>query len=217
MKDTNTAQPLCRNSFDEQFSDDMMAKLGTRVQVVIARLEARTQWKDKAGLDDRINTAVFKLLDRKRIWDPSRCSLINFLYHSIRSDIWAEIQHLVNFPESPLSESPRDDDDEGLELSPVETATIATLETTRDTTHAAAANFFSVVVGELRELAATGKDKEVLKLLGLYDEGVFDRNEIMRRAKWSARRYGTIYQRMIRMAQQLDDDVRESVLEALAN
>src|SRR6478609_7841177 len=102
MQDTNTAQPLCRNSFDEQFSDDMLAQLGTRVEVVIKRLEARTQWKDKAGLDERINTAVLKLLDRTRTWDPSRCSLLNFLYHSIRSDIWSEIQHLVNFPEDTL-------------------------------------------------------------------------------------------------------------------
>lgn len=210
MKDTNTAQPLCRNSFDEQFSDDMMARLGTRVQAVIGRLEARTQWRDKSGLDERINTAVLKLLDRTRTWDPSRCALINFLYHSIRSDIWAEIEHLVKFPEARL-------DDEGLELSPVESATIASLESTRGTAHAAAANVFSILVAELRELAAKAKDKEVLKLVALYDEGIFERREIMLRAKWSGRRYGTIYQRMMRMAEELDEDMRDSVLDALAN
>lgn len=217
MQDTNTAQRLCRIAFDEQFTDEMLAQLGTRVQVAIKRLEARTQWRDREGIDERINSAVWKVLDGKRTWDPASCALTHFLFHSIRSDCWAEIQHLVNFPESELGRQPDDANDAGLELSPSETATIAALEETRETTHAAAANFFSVIVAQLRELAATSKDKEVLKLLALYDEGVFDRGEIMQRARWSGRRYGTVYQRMIRMAQELDADVRDSVLEALAN
>lgn len=208
MKDTNTAQQLCRTAFDEQFTDKMLAELGTAVEKAITKLEAKTQWRDQRGIDDRIDTAVMKLLDGTRKWEPSRCPLIAFLYQTVRSDVSAEIEHLANFPEAPL-------DDEHAQLTPVEAATIKTLETSRETSHAAAASYFSIVLADLRELA--GNDKEVLKLLALHDEGIFDRSEIMARAKWSGRRYGTVYQRMIRLAQQLDDELRDSALDALAN
>jgi len=206
MKDTT--QRLCRNAFDEQFSDDMLAQLAERVQRAIGRLESRTRWRDNRGLEDRINTAVMKTLDGTRAWDPSRCALIDFLFQVIRSDVSAEIEHLASFPEAAL-------DDPRVKLSAVEEHTIKALDETRATSHAAAAGFFSVILAELRELAA--KDKSVLKLLALYDAGTFDRRDVMLGAKWSARRYGTVYQRLMRMARQIDEELRGTVVEALAN
>jgi hypothetical protein len=206
MKDTT--QQLCRNAFDEQFGDDMLAQLAERVQRAIGRLESRTRWRDNRGLDDRINGAVMKTLDGTRAWEPSRCALIDFLFQAIRSDVSAEIEHLASFPEATL-------DDPRVKLAPVEEQTIKALEETRSTPHAAAAGFFSVIITELRELAR--KDKSVLKLLEQYDAGIFDRREIMARAKWSPRRYGTVYQRLMRMAQQIDEELRGTVVDALAN
>jgi hypothetical protein len=206
MKDTT--QQLCRNAFDEQFSDDMLAQLAERVQRAIGRLESRTRWRDNRGLDDRINGAVMKTLDGTRAWDPTRCALIDFLFQAIRSDVSAEIEHLASFPEATL-------DDPKLKLTAVEEQTIKALDETRATSHAAVAGFFSVIVAELRELAS--KDKSVLTLLDIYDAGIFDRREVMLRAKWSSRRYGTVYQRLMRVAQQLDEELRGTVVDALAN
>lgn len=206
MKDTT--QQLCRNAFDEQFSDEMLGQLGERVQRAIGRLESRTRWRDNRGLEDRINTAVMKTLDGTRTWDPSRCALIDFLFQAIRSDVSAEIEHLASFPEAAL-------DDPRVKLTAVEEHTLKALDEMRATSHAAAAGFFSVITAELRELAA--KDRSVLKLLDIYDAGIFDRRDVMLRAKWSARRYGTVYQRLMRMAQQIDEELRGTVVDALAN
>jgi len=203
-----TTQQLWRNTFDEQFTDEMLAKLVCRAQHAIGRLESLTPWRDNLGVDDRVNTAVMKTLDGTRTWDPTRCELLDHLFQSIRSECSAEIEHAVNFPKVVLG-------DAKLRLASVEQETTEALESARTTTHEAAGGFFTVVIAELRQLA--GKDKGVHKLLDMYDEGIFDRSEIMRRTNMSARRYGTIYQRLMRLAQQIDEELRDAVVDALAN
>ena len=74
---------------------------------------------------------------------------------------------------------------------------------------------WSLAMTHLRERAAT--DADVLALLGLYEEGITQKRDVMKRLEWSAAKYKRVYQRLLLLADALDPSVREAIAHAFVN
>src|SRR6476659_3067165 len=72
METTTTSQRLWGTEFDKQYTKDMIRDLHKRATALIKRYERYTPRRSTDTTEDRVNTAVMKLFDRARIWDPAR-------------------------------------------------------------------------------------------------------------------------------------------------
>jgi hypothetical protein len=64
------------------------------------------------------------------------------------------------------------------------------------------------VLAGLRELAV--RDPDVIEMLRLFGEQVIEKQDIVRETGWNTKRYQATRKRMLRLVQQLPNDVREA-------
>jgi hypothetical protein len=72
MQIPDTSQPLWRTEFDKQHTKDMLRALVKQTTALVKRYERCTPRKSTDTAEDRIHTALLKLHDGSRTWDPTR-------------------------------------------------------------------------------------------------------------------------------------------------
>ena len=204
--DADTTQQLWRTEFDKQYTKDLIRDLTKQATALIKRYERFTPRRSTDTAQDRIDTAIMKLFDGSRAWDPARVDLCGFVLGVIASDLSSEMRRSKRFPQVSLR-------DRKLKLAEEDASN--SIHARRATSHEAAAGAWSVAMDHLRELAAD--DKGVLALLGAYDDGVFERRDVIKLLRWAPSTYKRVYQRLLKLAEDVDQELRDAIFDALAN
>jgi len=217
----DTTQPLWRTAFDEQYTKDMLRDLAKRTTALTKRYERFTPRRSTDTGDDRINTAMMKLFDGSRMWDPTRVDLCGFLLGVIASDLTSELRRAKAVPQVSLDDRNRTREDD---------YTGEPCDDSSADSHARVEDGWSVPIApdspdtawylamtNLRERAAGVGDAAVLALLGAYEEGVVQKREVIALLRWTPAKYKRAYERLILLADAMDPSVREAISYALAN
>lgn len=213
------SQQLWGTEFDKQFTKDMLCDLHKRATALIKRYERYTPRKSTDTTEDRVNTALMKLFDGARIWDPARVDLCGFMLGVIASDLTSELRRSVIAPLISFEERKRrrEDDYTG---EPCDESTVecrASIEEGLPVPLAPESVDAAWAVAMKHLYANAGDDKLVIALLDAYEQGAYHKRDVMALLKWSARTYKTAYGRLITLAQAADPTVREAILYAFAN
>ena len=99
METTTASQQLWGTEFDKQFTKDMLRDLHKRATALIKRYERYSPRKSTDTTDDRVDTALMKLFEGARIWDPARVDLCGFLLGVIASDLTSELRRSALAPQ----------------------------------------------------------------------------------------------------------------------
>lgn len=214
-----TPQQLWGTEFDKQYTHEMLCDLEKRASALVKRYERYLPRKSTDTIDDRIQTAIMKLMDKKRKWDPSRVDLCGFLHGIIASDLSGELFHAKLMPLVCFDarKAAREDDYTGEPCDESSIECRASIEngTLVPLTPASDKDAWAVAMDYLHKLA--GDDQLVLSLLGAYEEGVTLKKDVMKLLNWSARKYDKAYARLLALGRSADPDVRELILAGLAN
>jgi hypothetical protein len=213
------SQQLWGTEFDKQYTKEMLLDLTKRATALTRRYERYTTRKSTDTAEDRIHTAVMKLMDGARTWDPTRVDLRGFLLGVIASDLTSELRRakLVPLISSDDRRRAREDDysgevcdESGIECraSVEDGMPMPLVPESIDAAWAIAMEHF---------YATAGDDKLVVGLLGAWEQDVFLKREVMAHLKWSSRTYEKAYGRLMALANAADPSVREAILHVLAN
>lgn len=218
----NTTQQLWRTEFDKQYTRDLLRVLHKQTTALVKRYQRHTPRRGSdLGTMDRINTAVMKLHEGSRMWDPERVDLGNFLLGVISSDLTTELRRAKRFPVVSLDEptTTPEDDYTGEAIADTRVGALAATEPApvrhARAEHESIDGAWSIAMPHLREGAA--KDRDVLALLAAYDEGVYHRRDVMRLLNWNSTKYQRVYRRLLHIAKKADEDVLDLIARALAN
>jgi hypothetical protein len=214
-----TSQQLWGTEFDKQYTKDMLRDLHKRATALIKRYERYSPRKSTDTTEDRVNTALLKLFDGARIWDPARVDLCGFLLGVVASDLTSELRRSALAPQISFEDRkrPREDDYTG-ELC--EESTIecwASIENGILVPHAPESVDAAWAVAMKHLYALADDDKLAIGLLGAYEQGAYLKRDVIALLKWSARTYKEAYKRLVSLAEAADPSVREAILYAFAN
>lgn len=204
----DTPERLWRTQFDKQLTDEMMERVIKATEALVRKVQRRCRWRDQQTADDRLHTAIVKTLDGTLKWDPERVDLERFFVGAIRGDITHEIEHSDKFRHVSL-------DDESGNPDALESETSDALTDDRVVKNEVPKPaWWSEVMQALRTQAAG--EARVLAILDAYDHGCFTRSEVMDHTGLSSKKYHNAHQRLLALAQKVDDDVRELIFQAIA-
>jgi hypothetical protein len=145
---------------------------------------------DEPYLDALVQDALADVLDGVLRWDPARGSLELFLIAAIHSRTRHDYAHALRFRHERIDAS-----EAALAAAEASLAERASLADTSER-----------VLVALRACAA--RDPDVLALLALYGHDVTKKVDVMRDADWSSKRYEAARKRMLRLVQQLPNELR---------
>ncbi|MCW5801777.1 MAG: hypothetical protein KIT31_05275 [Deltaproteobacteria bacterium] len=206
-----------RIEFDRQCTRDLLQRLDRRIDALVKRYQRSTprDGADRSTMD-RIHTAVVKLLDGSRVWDPTRVDLEGFVLGTIASELAAEMRRAKRFPEVSIEPMAAPEDDyTGEPVSDKNRAAPARPEPYASAEHESIDGAWRIAMPHLRERAANELD--VLALLNAYDEGTYQRGDVMHRLTWDSARYQRTYRRLRSIATAADEGVRDLILRGLAS
>lgn len=211
---SNTTSPqasnfiLRRTDFDTQLTQEVMERVIKQTIALIAQVERKTPWRDQLGPDDRLHAAILKTLDGTRRWDPDRVNLGGFLFGIVSSDISSELKHAGRFRHVSVQ-----DDTQDLEALRDEVEDVLA-RTAPANDEVPASTPWSIAIDALRDLA--GNERDVLALLYAYEQGAFEKREVMRVSRLKSRAYDRAFDRLVELARSVDDDTRTIILQAIA-
>lgn len=220
-QEMDTTQPLWRTEFDKQHTRDMLCLLVKRTTALIKRVGGFRSRKNTDTAEDRIHTAIVKLYDGSRVWDPTRVDLCGFLYGVVESDLESELRSGKKVPLVAIEDQKRTREDDYTGEACEESGAESRMQMedgwqvplTPESWHAA----WYVAINNLHERAAAVGDAHVLALLGAYEEGVTQKRHVLVRLRWTSTTYKRVYQRLLDLADSIDPTVREAIVYALAN
>lgn len=216
----DTSQQLWRTEFDKQYTPERIRALNKHTRELIKEYRG-FGLRSSDTAEDRIYTALVKLFDGSRIWEPNNVDLHGFLIGVVASDLSAELRRhkcapMVSFDRS---YSPREDDYTG-----------EVIDSSGGASMSMEAGWKVQIVAESKDEAwefalahlrveASKKKKyaDVLALLDAFEDGVLMKHAVMTRLGWTAYRYRIAYERLVELANTTEPDVREAIREALAN
>ncbi len=210
---TDSPQPstniLRRTEFDKQLTQSVMERVLKQTIQLVGEVERKTPWRDLVGPDDRLHTAILKTLEGARRWDPDRVELGGHLFGIVSS----EITHELHRSKTAVHLSLEDDEHQDLEALQHETEdALARRAPPSDETPIAPV--WTLAMNALREVAHDERD--VLRIVDAYDEGVFSKREVLRVAKMKGKTYDAAYARLVELAASVDDETRETIFQAIA-
>jgi hypothetical protein len=219
----DTTQQLWRTEFDKQYTKELLTMLHKQTTALVKRYQQRTPLRGSdLGTMDRINTAVLKLHEGSRVWDPERVDLGNFLLGVISSDLTTELRRAKRFPMVSLDDEPTTEPEDDYTGEPIMDTRAASLSNTESgqvlfalPEHQSLDGVWNIAMPHLREGAA--KDRDVLALLAAYEEGVYHRRDVMRLLGWNGNKYQRVYRRLLHIASKADEQVRDLIAETFAN
>ena len=204
-----TTDILRRTDFDDQLTNRVMERVVKQTIALIAELERKTPWRDQLGPDDRLHNAILKTLEGERRWNPARVELGGQLFGIVWSDITHELEHGKKFKHVSL------EDDEHQDLEALQQETDEALARTAPTSdETPLAPVWTLAMTALRDVAR--REPAVLRILDAYDQGAFTKRDVMRVAKLKSKVYDAAYARLIELATGVDEETRESIMQALA-
>lgn len=186
-------------AFEAQATEDLYLRL-KRYARARARLVAHAGRPiDQQYTNDLVQDAIGDTFDGVLAWDPERVTLERHLQCAIHSRTRHDYVHAIRFRQERI--------DPGAQggrktLAEVET----TLARARGEPEAAGAR----VLAELGQLAA--RDPDVIEMLRLFGDQVIKKEDIVRETGWNTKRYQATRKRMLRLVQQLPNDVREAAM-----
>jgi hypothetical protein len=209
MSILDSPERLWRTQFDKQLDDEMMQRLIKQTTSLIARIEKKAKrWSDQLGPDDRINTAILKLLDGQLRWEPGNVDLCGFLYWAVAGDISHELEHQTKFKS-------RSFDDEDVDVDALEHDAADVLAEARVVKNEVPREaWWSTVMAEMRKHARG--DRGMLALLRAYENDHTTRKQLIALTGMSSRQYHAAFAKLVAAAGKMDDDVRELVMQAIA-
>lgn len=217
----DTTQPLWRTAFDEQYTRDMLRDLVKQTTALTKRYERFTPRKSTDTPEDRLHTAVMKLFDGARTWDPTRVDLTGFLLGVVASDLTSEMRRAKKAPQVSIEDRgpKREDDYTGEPCEDSRADFQASVENgwTVPIAPETKESAWSVAMTNLRKQAAVSGDAGVLALLGAYEEGAFQKRDVIALLNWTSAKYKRAYERLLLLADEMDPTVREAISYALAN
>ncbi len=204
----NSPERLWRNEFDKQLSDEMMERVIKQTMILVRKVERRTPWRDQQTADDRLHSAIVKILDGKLRWEPARVDLERFLLGAITGVISNEIAHAERFQHQSL-------DDESRNQEALEAATSDAIAAERVVKNEVPTRaWWTDLIAQLRKHARG--DRYTIAILDAYDDGKLTRREVLACTGMTSKQYHAAYQRLMRAAQKVDADVRELIAQAIA-
>lgn len=212
--DLNTTQALWRTEYEKQFTKDMLRDLVKRTIALVKRY-GRVARESTDTADDRIHTAMTKLLAGSRIWDPARVDLPGFLLGIIASDLTSQLERAKKAPQASFEGPARTQEDDYTGEPCDETAGAHGSNEDVPFMTASVDEAWSVAMTHLRARSQT--DNGVLALLDAYEEGVYVKRDVIAHLKWTPRTYKRAYERLVMLADVCDPSVRESIIYALDN
>ena len=219
METTTTSQQLWGTEFDKQFTKDMLRDLHKRATALIKRYERYTPRKSTDTTEDRVNTALMKLFDGARIWDPARVDLCGFLLGVVASDLTSELRRSALAPQISFEarKRKREDDYTG---EPCDESSIVPRASIEDGMPVPLAPesvdaAWEVAMKYLYSIAAD--DKLVIALLDAYEQDARTKREAMALLKWSSRTYKVAYGRLVALADAADPAVRDAIFHVFTN
>lgn len=202
-------QQLWRTQFNRQLTDEMMERVVKQTTLLIRKVESRTPWRDTLTPDDRLHTVIMKTLDGTLRWDPARVDLERHFLGAIAGSISHELEHAQKFPRVSL-----DDEKQNAEKQLEHEASEALRGQRESKEEVPKDVWWTLVIDEFRK---HGKgDAGVLAILDAYRNDRRTRREVIEFTGMSSRKYHAAYQRLVRLAQKIDDDVRNLVMQAIA-
>lgn len=198
---------LRRTDFDTQLTQQVIERVIKQTIALVAHIERKTPWCDQVGPDDRLHTAILKTLEGTRRWDPDRVNLGGHLFGIVSSDISSELKHAGRFRHVSVQDDAQD-------LEALRDEVEHALARATPANDEAPRPAWSIAIEALHELA--GDERDVHALLDAYDQGAFDKRAIMRVAKLKSRAYDRAFDRLVELAQRVDDDTRTLILQAIA-
>jgi hypothetical protein len=216
---TTPPQQLWGTEFDKQYTKDMLRDLHKRATSIIKRYERYSPRKSTDTTEDRVNTALMKLFDGARLWDPARVDLCGFLLGVIASDLTSELRRSALAPQISFDDRKRarEDDYTGEPCDDSDLECRASIEDGMPVPFAPESVDAAWAVAMKYLYALAEDDKLVLGLLDAYEEGARLKRDVMALRKWSARTYKEAYKRLVALGQGADPSVRETILYAFAN
>jgi len=183
-------------AFEAQATDDLYLRL-KRYARARARLVAHAgRAIDDQYANDLVQDAIGDTFDGVLAWDPERVTLERHLQCAIHSRTRHDYVHAIRFRQ------------ERIDLG--HKKTLAEVETTLARARGEPEDTGARVLAELSQLAV--RDPDVIEMLRLFGEQVIKKDDIVRETGWNTKRYQATRKRMLRLVQQLPNDVREAAM-----
>jgi hypothetical protein len=186
----------------------VMERVLKQTIALVRKVERKTPWRDLQTPDDRLHTAIVKTLDGTLQWDPTRVDLERHFLGAIAGDISHELERAHRFQHVSL-------DDEKQNVEDLERDASEALGSERESKQEVPKQvWWSVVMAEFRKHARG--DASVLAIVDAFGHDKLTRRDVMEHTGLSSRQYHAAYQRLMRVAQNIDDDVRDLIMQAIA-
>jgi hypothetical protein len=183
-------------AFEAQATDELYQRV-KRYARVRARLVAYGgRVVDELYINDLVQDAIGDTFDGVLAWDPERVTLERHLQCAIHSRTRHDYVHALRFRQERIDTGAR--------------KTLAEVEVTLARTRGDPDDSGERVIAELHQLAA--RDPDVIEMLRLFGDQVIKKDDIVRETGWNTKRYQATRKRMLRLVQQLPNDVREAAL-----
>ena len=186
----------------------MMERVLKQTMLLVRNVERKTPWRDTQTTDDRLHTAIVKTLDGTKRWDPTRIDLERHFVGAIASDISHELERAHKFRHVSL-------DAENKNVEELEHETSEALRGERESKDEVPKEaWWSIAMAESCRHAPD--DTGVLAIIEAYGHDKLTRRDVMAHTGMTSRQYHAAYQRLVRIAQKIDDDVRDLIMQAIA-
>lgn len=212
MHESNTPQELGRTAttvHDPAWEDAFEVQLtGEMTASVMIYAKKRAEWIQRTT--KRHDTYLARELYQDAVtdtwlgdvkWDPAKVPLELHLKRTIRSRSAARVEHLIDFPEDRVRT---------LKLE-METKMSDAMEVGQASD---LSSYVDNVVSQLYELARG--DTEVIQILDCFAVDQVDRRDIMRATGMDRVTYHNARRRLVRLVEDLPNDLRERALRAMA-
>jgi len=212
MHESNTPQELGRTAttvHDPAWEDAFEVQLtGEMTASVMIYAKKRAEWIQRTT--KRHDTYLARELYQDAVtdtwlgdvkWDPAKVPLELHLKRTIRSRSAARVEHLIDFPEDRVRTLRLD----------METRMSDAMEVGQASD---LSSYVDDVVSQLYELARG--DTEVIQILDCFAVDQVDRRDIMRATRMDRVTYHNARRRLVRLVEDLPNDLRERALRAMA-
>ena len=198
---TTVHDPAWEDAFEVQLTGEMTASVRIYAKKRAEWIQRTTKRHDTYLARELYQDAVTDTWLGDVKWDPAKVPLELHLKRTIRSRSAARVEHLIDFPEDRVRTLKLD----------METKMSDAMEVGQASD---LSSYVDDVVSQLYELARG--DTEVVQILDCFAVDQVDRRDIMRATGMDRVTYHNARRRMVRLVEDLPNDLRERALRAMA-
>ena len=199
--ETTVHDPAWEDAFEVQLTGEMTASVMIYAKKRAEWIQRTTKRHDAFLARELYQDAVTDTWLGDVTWDPAKAPLELHLKRTIRSRSAARVEHLVQFPEDRVRTLRLD----------METKMSDAMEVGRTTD---LTNYVDDVVAKLYDLARD--DAEVVQILDCFANDQIERCDIIRVTGLDRLAYHNARRRLVRLVEQLPNDLRERAIRAMA-